>query len=90
MLVKFTHLGCFIEEEGRIIVQGHQDGRMFILDTNDVGIALFAKGQKIESDINLWHKWIRNLNYKRLESRPTIEACCICIANIHWPEAPNL
>ena len=49
------HLGCFIEEEGQIIVQGHRDGRMFILDTNDVGTAMFAKGQKVELDIDLWH-----------------------------------
>ena len=41
----FTHLGCFIEEEGQIIAQGRRDGRMFILDTNDVGTTLFAKGQ---------------------------------------------
>ena len=44
MQVRFTHLGCFIEEEGQIIAQGHREGRIFILDTNDVGTALFAKG----------------------------------------------
>ena len=37
MQVRFTHLVCFIKEEGPIIVQGRRDGRMFILDTNDVG-----------------------------------------------------
>ena len=36
MQVRFTHLGCFIEEEGQVIAQGRRDGRMFILDTNDV------------------------------------------------------
>ena len=50
MQVWFTHLGCFIEEEGQVIVQGRRDGRMFILDTNDVGTAMFTKGQKVESD----------------------------------------
>ena len=55
MQVRFTHLGCFIEEEAQIIVQGHRDGRMFILDTNDVGTTLFVKGQKVESDIGFWH-----------------------------------
>ena len=54
MQVRFTHLGCFIEEEGQIIAEGRKDRRMFILNTNDVGTALFAKGQKIELDINLW------------------------------------
>ena len=46
MQVWFTHLGCFIEEEGQVIVQGRRDGRMFILDTSDGGTAMFAKGQK--------------------------------------------
>ena len=27
MQVRFTHLGCFIEEEGRVIAQGRRDGR---------------------------------------------------------------
>ena len=44
MQVRFTHLRCFIDEEGQIIVQGRRGGRMFILDTNDVGTAMFAKG----------------------------------------------
>ena len=63
MQVRFTHLGCFIEEEGQIIVQGCRDGRMFILDTNDVGTTLFAKGQKVKSDIHLWLKRIGHVNY---------------------------
>ena len=44
MKVRFTHLGCFIEEEGQNITQGRKEGRMFILDINDVGTTLFAKG----------------------------------------------
>ena len=67
MQVRFTHLRCFIEEEGQVIVQGRKDGRMFILDTNDVGTAMFAKGQNVESDINLWHKRIGHINYQRLQ-----------------------
>ena len=66
MQVLFTHLGCFIEEEGQLIAQGRRDGRMFILDINDVGTSMFAKGQKVESDINLWHKQIGHVNYQRL------------------------
>ena len=53
MEVRFTHLGCFIEEEGKTILQGHREGRMFILETNDIGTTKFAKGQKVESDIDL-------------------------------------
>ena len=56
MQVRFTHLRCFIEEEGQIIAQVRPEGRMFILETNDVGTAMFSKVQKVESDIDLWHK----------------------------------
>ena len=48
-------------------MQGRRDARMFILDTNDVGTTMFAKGQKVESDINLWHKQIGHVNYQRLQ-----------------------
>mgnify|MGYP000070031161 CR=1 FL=1 len=40
---------------------------MFILDTNDVGTTLFAKGEKVDSDIDLWHKRISHVNYQRLQ-----------------------
>ena len=63
MQVRFTHLGYFIEEEGRVISQGRRDGRMFILNSTNSGTAMFAKGQKVESDIDLWHKQIGHVNY---------------------------
>ena len=40
---------------------------MFILDSTDGGTAMFAKGQKAESDIDLWHKQIGHVNYQRLQ-----------------------
>ena len=52
--VRFTHLECFIEEEGQVIAQGCRDERMF------------AKGQKVESDIDLWHKRIRERVCRRM------------------------
>ena len=53
MQVRFTHLGCFIEEEeGHIIVQGRLEGRMFIREMNGVGTTMFSKGQKVELDID--------------------------------------
>ena len=58
MEVRFTHLGCFIEEEGRVIAQGPIDGRMFILDSTDGGTAMFVKGEKVESDIDLQSKQV--------------------------------
>ena len=62
MQVRFTHLGCSIEEECQIIAQGCREGRMFTLYTNDVGTTLFTKGQKVKSDIDLWHKQIDHTN----------------------------
>ena len=71
MQVRFMHLGCFIEEEDRVIAQGRRGGRIFILDTSDGGTAMFAKGQKVESDIDLWHKRIGHVNYQRLQDLQT-------------------
>ena len=67
MQVRFTHLRCFIEEEGRVIVQGRRDGRMFILDFTYSGTTMFVKGQKVESDIDLWHKRIGHVNHQWLQ-----------------------
>ena len=39
---------------------------MFILTTNEVGSAMFVKGQKVESDIDLWHKQFGHVNFLRL------------------------
>ena len=64
--VQFTHLGCYIEEEGKVIAQGHQVGRMFILNTNEVRTALLATGKKVLSDIKLWHKCFGHVNFPRL------------------------
>ena len=66
MQVRFTHLGCFIKEESQINVQVRRERRMFILETNDVGTAMFAKVQKVESDINLWHNRFGHVNFPRL------------------------
>ena len=50
-----------------MIAQGRRDGRMFILDSTDGGTAKLAKGQKVESYIDLWHKRIGHVNYQRLQ-----------------------
>ena len=44
MQVQFNHRGCFIEKEGRIIARGRREGRIFILELNEVKMAMFAKG----------------------------------------------
>ena len=28
---------------------------------------MFAKGQKVESDIDLWHKWFGHVNFPKLQ-----------------------
>ena len=67
MQVRLAHIGCFIEEEGQIIAQGCREGRMFILDNNDVRTAMFVKGQKVKSDIDLRLTWIGHVNNQRLQ-----------------------
>ena len=67
MQVWFTHHGCFIKEEGEIIVQGRREGRMFIFKTNDVGNTMFDKGQKVESDIDMRHKRIGHVDFHWLQ-----------------------
>ena len=66
MQVRFTHHGCFIKEEGKLIAQGCREGRIFILETNEVVTAMFVIGQKVESDIDLWHKRFGHINFPRL------------------------
>jgi hypothetical protein len=56
MQVRFNYNGCFIEDGGKLIVRGHKEGRMFILDTNNVFSAMYTRGQKVDTDIDLWHK----------------------------------
>ena len=53
MQVRFTNLRCFIEEECKVITQGCREGRMFILETNEFETSMFAKEQKVKSDIDL-------------------------------------
>ena len=36
MQVRFNNDGCLIEKDGRVIAKGRRDGRLFILDSNDV------------------------------------------------------
>ena len=36
MQVRFNNEGCFIEKDGRLIAKGQRDGRLFILDSNEV------------------------------------------------------
>ena len=44
---------------------------MFILKTNNVGTVMIAKGQKVESDIDLWHKRFGHVNFPRLREMQT-------------------
>ena len=40
---------------------------MFILEINDVGATMFAKGQKVESNIDMWHKQVSHINFQKLQ-----------------------
>ena len=39
---------------------------MFILNTNEVGTAMFAREKKVESYIDLWHKRFDHVNFPHL------------------------
>ena len=41
---------------------------MFILVSNEVKSAMFAKGLKVESDLNVWHKQIAHINLQKLQN----------------------
>ena len=63
MQVQFAHLMFFIEEEEKVIAQGLQEGRMFILGRNEVRTAILVKGQRVKSDVNLCHKRFGHVNF---------------------------
>ena len=44
MQVHFKHGDCFVEEEGSRIARGCREGWMFILDSHEIKLAMFAKG----------------------------------------------
>ena len=67
MQVRFNQGGCFIEKEGGLIVQGRREGRMFILELNEVKLAMFAKGLKPDTYIELWHKRIGHINLQKFK-----------------------
>ena len=62
MQLHFNNGGCFIEKNGRLIARGRRQGQMFILDLDEVISSMFAKGLKVESNIELWHKRIHHIN----------------------------
>ena len=41
---------------------------MFTLDSGEVKSAMYAKGLKIETNIELWHKRISHINLHRLRA----------------------
>ena len=73
MQVRFNNEGCFIEKDGRLIAKGRRDGRLFILDSNEVKSAMYAKGLETETSIELWHKRIGHINLQRLRAMQSKE-----------------
>ena len=58
-------------EQGQLIVRGRLQDHMFILDSDEVKSAMYAKGLKIETNIELWHKRIGHINLQRLRAMQT-------------------
>ena len=68
MEVRFNQGSCFIEKEGRLIAHGRRKGRMFILDSQEIKSAMLAKGTKVNTDIELCHKRIDQINLNKLKA----------------------
>ena len=66
MEIRLKNGGCFIAKDGQLIARGWREGRMFILDSNEVKSAMYAKALKTERNIELWHKRIGHINLQRL------------------------
>ena len=56
MQVRFNDEGCFLKKDGRLLAKGRRDGHLFNLDSNEVKSAMYAKGLKTETNIELWQK----------------------------------
>ena len=68
MQVRFDQGGCFIEKEGQLTARRWREGQMFILDSHEMKLAMFAKGTKADTDIELWHKIIVHINLNKLKA----------------------
>ena len=45
--------GCFIEKEGPVIARGWNEGQMFVLDSREMKSAMYAKGHRANTDMEL-------------------------------------
>ena len=52
MQVWFNDSGYFLEKEGRIIARTQREGRMFIHNSHEMKSTMFAKGHKVDADID--------------------------------------
>jgi hypothetical protein len=62
MQVRFNNDGCFIEKGDQIVAHGRREGCLFILESSKVKSAMYAKDQKVKTDLKLWHKRIGHIN----------------------------
>ena len=51
MQVRFNDGGCFIKKEDRPNARDWREGQMFILDSHEMKLAMYAKGQRADTDI---------------------------------------
>ena len=68
MQVRFNNEGCFIERGDQVVAHRRREGRMFILASTEVKSAMFGKGHKVESYLNVWHKRIGHINLQKLQN----------------------
>ena len=67
-MARFNNDGCFIERGDQVVAHGRREGCMFVLESNEVKLAMFANGLRLETDLNLWHKRIGHINLRKLQN----------------------
>ncbi len=77
--VTFNLNGCFVEDvknQGKLIIRGERNGRMFILDVNmhEVNSMLFTRG-KGARDIEIWHKRVGHVNLQHFKVDGETKSC---------------
>ena len=65
--VTFNSDGLYVEEykkNGKLVAQGKNVGRMFMLDVNvpKMNAEMFAQGVGLVADVEIWHKRIGHIN----------------------------
>ena len=69
MQVWLNNGGCIIKKKGQLIAKGWREGRMFILYSNKVESPMYAKGLKVDKEIELWYKRVGHISLQKFKGK---------------------